>query len=785
MSIQYNLTANSGQFTDPVRITSNTVVTVANGYAQCAVASLADYKNNNVTWYDWPLGKYPGNATSLRGMLIRLVATSNGAALIADQGDRSEETHRPIPADMYWNAAGQFYGINGVTSSSTTNLNGPRTTLTSSVRGVAHRGGWPSSSQGNQLMGVSMWLVEPGSNYQLRLVGASQRSETISIAGTSNIYVEAPAFSGNWYQTTLNASPSIRFIQDQGTTPNAANNYFIIDTDPIPVTFTEQTLLRVAMSAKGGWPCMSNYDGYYEGRPSLEFTITNVSANDAALQLATIGTTAINNIITAIQNNGTANAPRVAAAANYSGGALSITAYSHGIASATNNKVILTSWVNSGTALDGIYSFSTAGGDGISITMSDPGTISQLGTITLASAITSATWLGGVITFTRTAHGYVPGQVITVQGTTSTGSSINGDLTVDTVPTADTFTVNFASNAGTITTTNACMFPKYAIPSADYHLRPYTIRALSNVACPALAADSTTQTVGRILDNTRLCGVTQQLVGRVFPFCDISANSESLDHWLNTPAEIIIRQRIIADCQGIVYGYGKNDESVYTTFPTWKAAHDAWWALPEQAALQNSGFNFCVIVPSRAITSRDDWTTIDGQSTPTIKVLPQFQQYLRSLVGTLYRKAFDYAAGLTNRNQPYSYKVNVDTPTITFTTTAGSPDVAVSAISAGAFTDQYDGCWVYLPGAGASGANVYAIIKWISSTRFIAMSPNEAIFTPLTRAVAVSAVTNGTGRINPRRCIAYSASQSDTIHENPRAMYDAAREVWLETPLDI
>ena len=654
------------------------------------------------------------------------------------------------------------------------------------IRGVAHRGGWPSSSQGNQLMGVSMWLVEPGSDYQLRFVGASQRSETISIAGTANAYVEAPAFSGNWYQVTQKGSPNLTFIQDQGTTPSAANNYFIIDADPIPIKFADQTLLRVAVSARGGWPCMSNYDGYFEGRPSLEFCITNVSANIAALQLATIGTTQINNIINAIQLNGTANAPRVAAAANYSGGALAITAYSHGIASATNNKVILSGWVNSGTALDGIYSFTTSGGDGINITMSDPGTISQLGVVTLASAITSATWSGGTLTVTRAAHGYVPGQVITVQGTTATGSSINGDLTVDTVPTADTFTVAFASNAGTITTTNACMFPKYAIPSADFHLRPYTIRALSNVACQALFGDSTTQTVGRILDNTRLCGVTQQLVGRVFPFCDLSANSESLPHWLGTPGETIIRQQIIGDsCQAVTYGDGKNSEATYTTYADWKAGHDAWWALPQQAALRSSPYNIAVGVPSGAITSRDDWTSIDGQSTPNSKILPQFQQYLQSLVGTLYRKYLNYAAGLTNRNQPYSYRVNVDTPTITFSTTAGSPDVTVSAISSGAFTDAYDGAWVFLPGAGASGGNTYAIIKWVSSTRFFAMSPNEGIFTPLTRAVAVSAVTNGTGRINPRRCIAYSAGQTNTIHENPRAMYEAAKEVWLNTILDI
>jgi len=44
----------------------------------------------------------------------------------------------------------------------------------------------------------------------------------------------------------------------------------------------------------------------------------------------------------------------------------------------------------------------------------------------------------------------------------------------------------------------------------------------------------------------------------------------------------------------------KNDENQYLTAADWLAAHDAWWARPNQAALANSGFNVLVSSASGA-----------------------------------------------------------------------------------------------------------------------------------------------------------------------------------------
>lgn len=113
MSIQYNLTANAGQYTEPVSIISNTKVTATNGYIEWAPNSLEDYKNNVVVWQTWPVGADGGSAISLNEMIVRLVGVSAGASAVIDQGNNTSVTFGPTPLNAYWLVGASMYGIDG------------------------------------------------------------------------------------------------------------------------------------------------------------------------------------------------------------------------------------------------------------------------------------------------------------------------------------------------------------------------------------------------------------------------------------------------------------------------------------------------------------------------------------------------------------------------------------------------------------------------------------------------------------------------------------------------
>jgi len=68
----------------------------------------------------------------------------------------------------------------------------------------------------------------------------------------------------------------------------------------------------------------------------------------------------------------------------------------------------------------------------------------------------TATWAAGVLTVTDTAHGFVTGNQVTIAATagSTTFASYNGSYTI-TVVDANTYTIPFATNNGTITTGTA------------------------------------------------------------------------------------------------------------------------------------------------------------------------------------------------------------------------------------------------------------------------------------------------------------------------------------------
>lgn len=72
------------------------------------------------------------------------------------------------------------------------------------------------------------------------------------------------------------------------------------------------------------------------------------------------------------------------------------------------------------------------------------------------SAAITAAWAGGVLTVTQTAHNYATGNAVTIAATAGSGTpaAYNGTYVI-TVVDANTYTINFATNNGTITTGTA------------------------------------------------------------------------------------------------------------------------------------------------------------------------------------------------------------------------------------------------------------------------------------------------------------------------------------------
>lgn len=633
-----------------------------------------------------------------------------------------------------------------------------------SVRGVAHRGGFPSGAVGAQNMSPSFFSIEPCRNPKLIFLGAITRQETSTRAGSIQAEVELQYGSGNWIQVTFNAVATGTFNQT-GTVPDESNNFFLLESDSFTEEITEPTTIRVLCSSNGSFPVMAQYDGVVEGRASLEWTLQNSSANLTALQLSNLTRAQKDLILEQMSLEPTQGVIRVSTGASWAGGTLTINLPGHAL-TVTNNKVTLQGFTSTGAAIDGVYSFALDGSDRITVSLAgDPGTIIAFGTVRPSQAITSAVWSGGQITFTRAAHGRRVGEYVSIKGATSTSGNINMAHLIVSV-TTDTYTVNFVQNVGTIQTTNAISFLKYSNPGTIYHIRPYTIIGESTVVCQALVGDSTTQTVGQITDDTRLCGVLQKAVGERYPFIDLSNNNAGVVDALANPSQQVIKNELIRRyCQGITWGWSKNDESS-TEIPTladWTGAHDEWWDLPVQSTFKNSPVNIAVVVPSRGTQSVDGFSSVDGQRfTPSARLVG-FQNFIRGKFGSLYNYIIDYASVLTVRNQPQNYKADRDAVPIVFTSTAGSDVLSVDASTP--INKSMNGEIVWLPGTnvGSTTGDFYVTLNYLSPTSFFATGAEVGIKTPVNM---VTAVTGGNGIVGARKHVSSSSNQVDTIHES-------------------
>ncbi len=634
----------------------------------------------------------------------------------------------------------------------------PATILPSTLRGITNRGGFPNQNTSGQLLGKSVFTNIAGDINDARLVFVAvfSQNETPVVGGTLRATVETPPDSGNWYDVTFNAVSS--------ATLSAANLYILI-SDQLPTRLKMGQELDVYASGLNNLPTMTGGDWMYEQIQNREYQLQLTGTDQAAMQVNQLNRWQLKNAKMAPRgffSTGATNAASVE----------TIQVPTHGQVSTTNLKALITGFVP--TAINGLFQHTLSGANAITIPLADPGPVTQNGMVQFVSTPTAASWSGGFITITRASHGLLPGITLTLRGFSST-VSINRDLDVFDVTDANNFRIAFPSDPGAITVTSAYYFSKYmdVISSNNYHLRPFTIVGTSETECTALIGDSTTQQIDVISDNTRLLGVLQRMVGEVIPFVDVSASGDSLTAWVSTfPNNHLVRNEIIRlFAQTGTFGMSKNDETTYTetTVGTWNSLVDQFFALPSLSVPLSTGKNKAVLVPTGTAgsTTFSDFTSMNDQVVGNnYGALPFFHSYLKSKLGTLFNKIFDYQSLLTVLNQPTVYKFDPTARNITYTSITTSPVITVDAGTPISSADN--GKLIGLQGAISGGNGVlYVIIKYVSPTSFIAMqakSKNRTISgTPI-------AVTSGTARIGVRRYVDPVNTATTTIHESREAI---------------
>jgi hypothetical protein len=632
-----------------------------------------------------------------------------------------------------------------------------------SLRGISARGGFPNTNTAGQLLGKSVWKNIGGDKpdgFRFLFVGVSAQTETPATSGTLRAKCKTP--DGSWFDITFNAASSGQFT--------AGGNYILI-SDNIPYSLENGQEVELYESGINTLPTCLNGDWIFEQVQNREYSLQLNGTNEAAMQVNQLNTVQLEN---AKMNPRTYFATG-ATWSSASGGTLTINLPTHSQVSVTNIKVLLSGFMPS--AINGLRVPTIVDTNTITVPLaSDPGATTNNGLVQFIQIPTATTWTGGVLTVTRASHGYLPGEVISHRGYTTTGTSLNRDFEIDTVPDANTYTVKLSSDPGTITLTSAYIYRKYMDAAINnFHLRPLAMLGVGTVECDAIISDSTQQSVDLITDETRLCGVVARLIGLKIPFIDLACNNDSLTNWVTTnPAQHAVRNYIAGLlCQQYTLGMSKNDEALYTTVAsadTWKAQLDAFNLLPTYAPMAARGKNKAVLAPTKFGSSSpwNDYSTPDGQSeSGSYAALPIWHAYLKSKLGTIFNKIFDYQSTITVFNQPPIYKCYESGARIIIVTgTTTTPIVTVD--SSTPIYPEDNGKIIGIPGASGTGNGIlYCLIKYRSATSFVAMFP---LYKNRVRSGMGIAVTNANAILGSRRFINQDNTQSDTVHESPLAI---------------
>lgn len=658
------------------------------------------------------------------------------------------------------------------------------TTLPSVIGTLSWRGfsnlnnGFPAFKLGGQAIGRSYPKNICGkaiNGWKLVMVGAYTWPEVDASGGTIQALVEYPVGSGTTYPITFSGL-------SEGTIPTAWPK--ILESDVVPFNWLPDTEAFIAMSGAGVIPC--TYVGDWASTSKTngrDLFIQIGSSNKAAMQVNNLTLNQIKNM----RQVPTSRAITEASWSSANGGQLTLRVWGHGLSSSVGVKALVRASIGGQTSIDGLYTLSTSGPDQIIIPMAtDPtsgGTvpITDFGLVEFWSMPTGFNIAvnNGVATVTHTAHGRAAGHWWTYTGFSAIGW--NKDWEIDTIVDANTYT--FKVPAGLIApTTYGAITNTYGVSTitSQYGLRPYGVVGLTDTDCQFVVCNSVNTTVDIISDNTYQAGLARRLMGPV-PTLDGSQNNDALYRWIaGMDTDHSIRRELASRyCSSFFLGPWRNDYGNWSE-TTWTGLRDLYYSLLQYEPFKTwaaHGKNSILLDIAPNTSSEDEFSSLDKQNVWANDAGRQkFNEFLRSQVGSVFNRLFDYAGLIEPFGQPGKFNIHPRARQVKASITAGSslitfdPDTPIDKLD--------DGLCIAIRGAGASGSDGTTMLvglRYRSPTTAIACFSTQ-LRLPFT---ATSTVVSAVAYVGARHLVQKNSTNS-TIHEGQAAFELAQRTIGLK-----
>jgi len=646
--------------------------------------------------------------------------------------------------------------------------------LPASWRNIASETCFPTSKTGAQALSVSIHKNFDDSLSQVKLVYVNAMRYDES--GSANPYsvqakVEYPIGSTPQAVTWTGSNT--------GTVPGTGLKTLESDAASLspPIPRGADFKVWTFESGTGGIPACTGGDfaSFYEQGNELMFL--NDNAANTHLNLYNLNATQLSLLS---MSPGTLVSTG-ATWASTSGGTLTVQLPNHKRTDTTNVRAILSGFTPS--AINGYYVATVSGTNAITVPLvSDPGATTEAGVVQFVSIPSSTPTYNagtGLVTVVRSngIQGFLSGQMIEVVNAVPTG--YNGKFRISRVD-ANTFTYPVASDPGTNTSVG---YYRAVSPSNIYHIRPAAIIGLSTIESPAGVGDSRSSRgeVDGPSDISRRAGVAERSIGAAFPVLNLSAANDRLEYYVtNAATDHAIRTNLASQyATSAILALGTNDYTNYAagTFSTLQGYYNSFWNLPPWSTFKTRAKNFVATIPSANTSSRDQYSTLEGQATSSTgeQVRSLYNRLLSSDIGIKYKKIFDVSTLYEDKITAGIMKVsNKAARNVTVSATAGDSLITFDASTPLSPTDH--GSKISIAGAGGGAATTFGYLYYISPTQAWYFTTGTFI-APNTIGTTVSSVT---ARLNVRQQVIF-ANSGNTVHESPEA-FQSIDSIALPSP---
>jgi len=631
--------------------------------------------------------------------------------------------------------------------------------LPASWRNIASETCFPTSKTGAQALSVSIHKNFDDSLSQVKLVyvNAMRYDESGSVNPYSvQSKIEYPI--GSTPQNVLWSGATT------GTVPGTGLKTLESDAATLSTPIPRGADFKVWTfhSGTGGIPACTggDFSSFYE--QGSELFLQNDNAANTHLNLYNLNAT---------QRSLLAMSPAtlISTGATWVGGTLTIALPNHKRTDTTNIRAIVSGFTPS--AINGTYVATLSGTNAITVPLAaDPGAVTEAGIVQFVPIPSAAPTYNagtGLVTVTRSngISGFLSGQMVEIVNAVPTG--YNGKFRVSRVD-ANTFTYPVASDPGANTSVG---YYRAVSPSNIYHIRPAAVIGLSTIDSPAGVGDSRSSRgeVDGPSDISRRTGVAERSVGAAYPLLNLSAANDRLEYYVTGAAtDHAIRTNLAAQyATSAMLALGTNDYTNYVagTFSTLQGYYNSFWNLPPWSTFKTDAKNFVATIPSANTGSRDQYSTLEGQSTSATSeaVRKLYNNMLLADVGVKYQKPFDVSTLYEDKVGTGIMKVSTKAArNVIVSATAGDSLITFDASTPLSPTDH--GSKISIAGAGGGAATTFGYLYYISPTQAWYFTTGTFI-APNTIGTTVSSVT---ARINVRQQVIF-ANSGNTVHESPEA----------------